>query len=106
MSKELNTEKVSTDVTAKPEVTSMPVKSEIKSDKKDKSKKKEKKPNVLGRKFKELGSELKKVTWPSFAQVLKQTGIVLAVVIIFTVILFGVDRLLGWLFELLTSSLA
>lgn len=71
----------------------------------DKSKKKEKKPNVLAKKFKEVGSELKKVSWPGFAKVVKQTGVVFAVVLIFTVVLLGVDYLLGKLYELLISSL-
>lgn len=72
----------------------------------NKSKKKEKKPNVIVKKMKETGSELKKVSWPNFAKVAKQTGIVFAVVLIFAVVLLGIDRLLSWLFDLLTSSLA
>ena len=44
--------------------------------------KKEKKPNKVGRMLKETGSELKKVTWPSFKETLKKTGIVLAIVLI------------------------
>lgn len=35
-----------------------------------------------GKAFKETFSELKKVTWPSFGEVVKQTGIVLAVVLV------------------------
>lgn len=74
--------------------------------KKDKTKKKEKKPNVIGKKLKEVGSELKKVSWPSFSKVVKQTGVVFAVVLIFTAVLLGIDKLLGELFKLLISSLA
>lgn len=64
---------------------------------------KEKKPKErkLARKTKETVSELKKVTWPSFGKVCKQTAIVLGVVLFFTVILFGIDRLLSWLYTLL-----
>ena len=72
------------------------------------NKKKEKKENFLvrffkfiGKKIKELVSELKKVSWPSFGKVVKQTGVVIAVVVIFTVVLFGIDRLLAFLFGLL-----
>ena len=42
-------------------------------------------------------SELKKVTWPTFGEVVKKTGVVLAVVIIFAVVIFGIDALLGYL---------
>ena len=65
--------------------------------------KKEKKPkeNKLGKKTREMTSELKKVTWPSFGEVAKKTGIVLAFVAIFAVLVFGIDALLGFLFNLL-----
>ena len=65
--------------------------------------KKEKKPRErkLGKKAKEMTSELKKVTWPTFTDVVKKTGVVLAVVVIFAVVLFGIDTLLGFLFDLL-----
>ena len=65
--------------------------------------KKEKKPKEkkFGKKTKEMTSELKKVTWPSFGEVVKKTGVVLAFVAIFAVLIFGVDALLGFLFDLL-----
>lgn len=66
---------------------------------------KEKKPSKIVRKVKETGSELKKVTWPSFSTVVKGTGVVLAVVVFFTVILFGFDSLFGWIYKLFTKSL-
>lgn len=69
-------------------------------------KKKEKKPSKIAKKVRETNSELKKVTWPSFSTVVKKTGVVIAVVIIFTVILFGIDRLLSLLFNWFTSSLS
>ena len=74
--------------------------------KKENKKKKEKKPNVAKKKLKEIGSELKKVSWPSFSKVVKQTGVVFAVVLIFTAVLLGIDKLLGELFKLLISSLS
>ncbi len=55
----------------------------------------------LAKKTKETISELKKVTWPSFGKVVKQTAVVLGVVLFFTVVLFGIDRLFAWLFGLL-----
>ena len=55
----------------------------------------------IGMKFKDVFSELKKVSWPSFLDVLKKTGIVLAVVLIFLVVItafdFGLSSLLGLL---------
>ena len=68
-------------------------------------KQKDKKPSKIGTKLKETKSELKKVTWPTFGQVVKRTGVVLAVVIIFTLVVFGIDSLLGWLYRLLLSAL-
>ncbi len=62
--------------------------------KKDKKKDKNKKPNFFkrfGMKIKDIFSELKKVNWPSFANVVKKTGIVLAVVILFLVVIFAFD---------------
>ena len=67
-----------------------------------------KKPNIfvrMGRKLKEVFSELKKVTWPSFGTVVKQTGIVLSVVLVFLLVLMGFDALLGWLYDLLVTGL-
>lgn len=96
------------------EVQAEPVKEEKtienKKDKnKDKDNKKSKKnaqKNVkekgsLKRKAKETISELKKVIWPTFGEVVKRTGIVLVVVLIFAVVIFGIDIGLGELVKLL-----
>ena len=64
---------------------------------KDKKKKKEKKPSKIAKSFKETTSELKKVTWPKFTTVLKQTGVVLLVTAVFLLVVFGIDRLCSWL---------
>ena len=66
----------------------------------------EKKPNIfvrMGRKIKEVFSELKKVTWPSFGKGVKATGVVLVVVLIFTVIVTGINFGLQKLLEILTN---
>ncbi len=71
-----------------------------------KAKPKNSKPNIfvrMGRKLKEVFSEIKKVSWPSFSKVVKQTGIVLGVVAIFMVIITLIDFGLGQLLTLLTS---
>ena len=70
-----------------------------------KAKKKEKKTNKLVKKVKETGSELKKVTWPSFSTVVKNTGIVLGFVVISLVVLFGIETLLGLLYDVFTGAL-
>lgn len=66
----------------------------------------EKKPNVfvrMGRKIKEVFSELKRVSWPSFGKVVKATCVVLVVVLIFTVVVTGINFGLQKLLELLTN---
>ncbi len=50
-------------------------------------------------------SELKKVTWPTFGQTLKQTGVVIGFVLIFVVLLLGLNSLFGWLFNLIVGAL-
>ena len=72
------------------------VKEEPKKNEKPK-KKKDKKPSKMAKRLKETSSELKKVTWPKFTTVLKQTGVVLTVVAAFLLVVFGLDRLCSWL---------
>ena len=62
-----------------------------------KKKDKAKKPNKMVKALKDTGNELKKVSWPKFGTVAKQTGIVLVVVLVFTLAIFGIDRLCSWL---------
>ena len=64
---------------------------------KKKKKEKAKKPNKIVKSLKDTGNELKKITWPTFKEVVKQTGIVLVVVLVFAVVLFGFERLCSWL---------
>ena len=63
-------------------------------EKKVKKAKKDKKPGFfarLGQKIKDIFSELKKVSWPTFPKVLKQTGVVLLVVLAFLVVITAFD---------------
>lgn len=63
---------------------------------------KAKKPNVfkrLGSFFAKSWSELKKVSWPTFKTVLKNTGIVLLVVLFFSVLIFGFDTLFMYIIK-------
>ena len=69
---------------------------------KEKKEKKEKKGGLF-KKLKEAWSELKKVTWPGFSSVVKKTGVVILVALIFTVVLFGIDYLLGLFYNLFIS---
>ncbi|MDR2047586.1 MAG: preprotein translocase subunit SecE [Clostridiales bacterium] len=73
----------------------------------------EKRPNFLVRfgrwlskKFKEMRSELKKVTWPEPKDAVKQTLVVLAVVASFLVVLFVMDLGLSSLLKLLVEKAA
>lgn len=74
-----------------------------KNDKKKEKKKKDKSNGGIAKKIKETMSELKKVTWPTFGEVCKKTGIVIAFVLIFGLFLFGINTLLGWLVGLLVK---
>ena len=68
---------------------------------------KNKKPGIfkrIGAKFKDIFSELKKVSWPTFAKVLKETGIVLAVVLVFLVVITAFDVGLDSLLRLITGN--
>lgn len=67
----------------------------------------EKKPNIfkrMGKGIKGIVSELKKVTWPKGKEVGKNTAVVLTVVVLFFVILFALDCVLGGLFGLVTDG--
>ena len=71
-----------------------PKKEEAQKETKKEAKKSKKEGGKLKRKTKEVFSELKKVTWPTFGQVMKKTGTVLVVVLCFAVVLLGIDTVL------------
>ena len=65
-----------------------------------------KKPNILkrmGKGIKEIISELKKVSWPTVAKVLAETGVVLVVVLFFLLIILGFDSLLTLFYKWLVK---
>ncbi len=65
-----------------------------------------KKPNIFvraGRKLKETFSELKRVTWPTFPKVVRATCVVLVVVVVFTVVITGINYGLQELLNLVTN---
>lgn len=72
-----------------------------------KKKDKKKKPNIfvrMGKKIKEVFSELKKVNWPTFGKIVKSTGVVLVVVLIFIVVVTAIDSGLSALLKLLVGA--
>jgi preprotein translocase subunit SecE len=65
-----------------------------------------KKPNIfvrMGRKIKEVFSELKRVTWPTFPKVVKSTCVVLVIVLVFMVIVTAINSGLQQLLTLMTN---
>ena len=74
----------------------------------NKAKKKDGKPGFfkrIGSKIKDVFSELKKVIWPSFGKVVKQTGVVLVVVILFLVVITAFDYGLLNLLKLISPNM-
>ena len=66
-------------------------------------------PNFFKRmwqRIRDVFGEMRKVQWPTIPKAFKQTGIVLAVVLIFALVVFGIDQGLGQLFNLLTKGLS
>lgn len=79
------------------------VKENSPKDKKQKKAKKQKEHKVS--KVKETVSELKKVSWPKFGKVVKQTLVVIGMVIFFTLVLFAIDQLLGLAYKPLVDAI-
>ena len=74
------------------------------SDKKKPVKQSNKKPNIfvrIGNKCKEVFSELKRVTWPTWNKIVKNTGIVIAIVLVFLVFITLYDFGLSALYKLM-----
>ena len=65
--------------------------------KKNAKKNANKKPNIFKRiwlKIKEVFSELKKVTWPTFGKVVKQIAVVLVFLVVISLMDFGLTEVL------------
>lgn len=74
--------------------------------KKDRQERKKNKRTIVTR-IKDTGSELKKVRWPSLRTAIKQTGVVLAVVLIFGLVVFVLDfGIFQWLYKLLVRGVS
>jgi preprotein translocase subunit SecE len=59
----------------------------------------EKKENRLVKYFKGVKSEFKKVTWPSWGQLVNNTGTVIAAVVIVGVFIAALDFVFGYLLQ-------
>ena len=59
-------------------------------------KKKAKKPNRIAKWFREMRSELKKVVWPTWKQILNNTIVALVVIVVAAIVI--------WLFDWLASQ--
>ncbi len=55
--------------------------------------------------FKSVKGEFKKIVWPSKESVIKNTGVVIAYCIIIGVIVFLLDMLFSWVFNLVVGLL-
>ena len=57
----------------------------------------------IGRLFRDLKSEFKKIVWPSKKQVINNTLIVIAAILVIGAFIWGLDALLTWLVSLLAK---
>ena len=55
----------------------------------------EKKPNRLAEYFREARAEMRKVTWPTREEAINLTGIVLAVTVVMSILMWMLDLLFG-----------
>ena len=71
-------------------------------------KKKEKKPGLfakIAKWFRDLKSEAKKVVWPNKKQVMNNTAVTIAAIVLVGVIVGGLDAVFAWIRNLLISVL-
>ena len=77
--------------------------------KKDKKPEKQKKPSIfarIGKWFKDMKSELKKVQWPTRKQTINNTLIVIACVVIVGIFIWIFDFLAGTAIDLIITTLS
>lgn len=79
-------------------------KKQAKAKENKKDKKKASEPKQKNNKAREVVGELKKVTWPTFGKVVKNTLLVIGIVLLITIGLFVVDRLFSWVYQLLVNG--
>ena len=76
---------------------------QLKEQKKIAKQKNKKKRRGPIRFFKDVGGELKKVTWPTGKELMKTTISVILFIAIFAVIVYGIDTGLGAVFRLIVT---
>ena len=60
-------------------------------------------PAKVKKYLRDTKGEFKKIVWPSFSTVVRNTGVVLAMCAVTAVVIIAVDLLCGWLVDLLVS---
>ena len=70
---------------------------------KNKDEKKSIVPAKVKKYLRDTRGEFKKIVWPNFSTVLKNTGVVLAMCAVTAVVIIAVDSLCGWLINLLVG---
>ena len=58
----------------------------------------------IGKRFKDIKSEMKKIVWPTKSQVVNNTLIVIAVSLIAAVLIFGLDTVFGLVLQLIYKN--
>ena len=69
--------------------------------------KKSKKPSLfarLAKYFRDVAGEFKKVVWPTRQQVVRDCIVVLVTILVFAVVVWGLDALFAWLRELIIGA--
>ncbi|MBO7215426.1 MAG: preprotein translocase subunit SecE [Clostridia bacterium] len=64
------------------------------------------KENRVSKFFKNSKSEFNKIAWPSHSQILKNSSLVISAILVFTVVVGGLDYLLETLVSLLANLIA
>ena len=65
----------------------------VQSESKAPAKKKKQRANKIAKWFREMKSELKKVVWPTWKQILNNTLVALVVMIVAAVVVWGFDQI-------------
>ena len=60
-------------------------------------------PEKVKKYLRDTRGEFKKIVWPNFSTVVKNTGVVLAMCAVTAVVIIAVDALCGWLVNLLVN---
>lgn len=58
----------------------------------------------LGKRFRDIKGEMKKIVWPTKSQIINNTLIVIAVTLIAAVFIYGIDAVFGRLLQLIYKN--